>query len=61
VKANNARPSNSIIWKHIKRSYSLDACTCGGLYCSIEPLPMGFTLPHTRLAFNHLGHYPAKN
>jgi len=32
----------------------LDACTCGGLYCSVEPLPMGFTLPHTRLAFKRL-------
>ena len=33
---------------------SLDACTCGGLYCSTEPLPMGFILPRIRLAFNHL-------
>ena len=32
----------------------MDACTCGGLYCSTKPLPMGFTLPHTRLAFKHL-------
>jgi len=31
------------------QSDSLDACTCGGLYCSAEPLPMGFTLPCTRL------------
>ncbi|QCE14869.1 hypothetical protein DEO72_LG11g1875 [Vigna unguiculata] len=30
------------------RSDSLDACTYGGLYCSVEPLPMGFTLPRTR-------------
>ncbi|QCD83863.1 hypothetical protein DEO72_LG2g4211 [Vigna unguiculata] len=36
------------------RSDSLDACTRGGLYCSAEPLPMGFTLPHTRLAFKRL-------
>jgi len=39
---------------HIIRSNSLDACTCDGLYYSAEPLPMGFTLPHTRLAFKHL-------
>ena len=45
---------DSIILIHIKRSDSLDACTCGGLYYSAEPLPMGFTLPHTRLAFKHL-------
>jgi len=36
------------------QSDSLDACTCGGLYYSAEPLPMGFTLPRTRLAFKHL-------
>jgi len=36
------------------RSDSLDACTRGGLYCSAEPLPMGFTLPLTRLAFKRL-------
>jgi len=36
------------------QSDSLHACTCGGLYCSVEPLPMGFTLPRTRLAFKHL-------
>ena len=47
-------PYDSIIWIHILRSDSLDACTCGGLYCSAEPLPMGFTLPHTRLAFKRL-------
>ena len=47
-------PYDSIIWIHILRSDSLDACTCGGLYCSAEPLPMGFTLPHTRLAFTRL-------
>jgi len=45
---------DSIIRIHIIRSDSLDACTCGGLYCSAKPLPMGFTLPHTRLAFKHL-------
>jgi len=45
---------DSIIWIHILRSDSLDACTRGGLYYSAEPLLMGFTLPHTRLAFKHL-------
>jgi len=45
---------DSIIRINILGSDSLDACTCGGLYCSAEPLPMGFTLPHTRLAFKHL-------
>jgi len=45
---------DSIIRIHILRSDSLDACTCGGFYCSTEPLPMGFTLPHTRLAFKRL-------
>jgi len=45
---------DSIIRIYIIRSNSLDACTCGGLFCSTEPLSMGFTLPHTRLAFNHL-------
>jgi len=45
---------DSIIRIHILRSDSPDACTCGGLYCSAEPLPMGFTLPHTRLAFKRL-------
>jgi len=54
VKANNARPSNSVIRIHMKRSNSVDTCTCGGLYYSTEPLPMGFTLSCTRLAFNHL-------
>jgi len=39
VKANNARPSNLIIQIHIRRSDSLDACTCGDLYCSAESLP----------------------
>jgi len=47
-------PYDSIIRIHILRSDSLDACTCGGLYCFAEPLPMGFTLPHTRLAFKRL-------
>ena len=36
------------------KSNSLDAHTCGGLYCFADPLPMGFTLPRTRLAFKHL-------
>ena len=49
-----ARLYDSIIRIHILRSDSLDACTCGSLYCSAEPLPMGFTLPHTRLAFKRL-------
>jgi len=30
-------------------------CTCGGLYCSAKSLSMGFTLPHTRLVYDHLG------
>jgi len=54
VKANNARPSNSIIRINIKISKSLDACTCVGVYCSAEPLSMGFTLPRTRLVHDHL-------
>ena len=29
----------------------MDACTCGGLYCSTKSLPMCFTLPRTRLVF----------
>jgi len=45
---------DSIIRIHILRSDSLDTCTRGGLYCSAEPLPMGFTLPRTRLTFKHL-------
>jgi len=45
---------DSIIRINILGSDSLDACTCGGLYYSAEPLPMGFTLPHTRLAFKRL-------
>jgi len=45
---------DSIIRINILRSDSLNACTCGGLYCSVEPSPMGFTLPHTRLAFKRL-------
>jgi len=49
-----AGPYDSIIRIHILRSDSLDVCTRGGLYCSAEPLPMGFTLPHTRLTFKHL-------
>jgi len=49
-----ARHYDSIIRIHILRSDSLDACTRGGLYCSAEPLPMGFTLPLTRLAFKRL-------
>jgi len=43
-----------IIRINIIRSDSLDVCTCGGLYCSAEPLPMGFTLPYTRLTFKRL-------
>ena len=50
-----ARHYDSIIRINILRSDSLDVCTCGGLYCSAEPLPMGFTLPRTRLAFKRLG------
>ena len=49
-----AGPYDSIIRIHILRSDSLDVCTRGGLYCSAEPLPMGFTLPLTRLAFKRL-------
>jgi len=49
-----ARLYDSIFQIHILGSDSLDACICGGLYCSTEPLPMGFTLPHTRLAFKRL-------
>jgi len=41
-------------YNNIIRSDSLDVCTCGGLYCSAEPLPMGFTLPQTMLSFKHL-------
>jgi len=48
------RHCDSIIRINIIRSDSLDACTCGGLYCSTKPLSMSFTLPHTRLAFKHL-------
>ena len=44
---------DSIIRINILRSDSLDACTCGGLYYSAASLPMGFTLPHTRLTFKH--------
>ena len=56
VLAYSKRPSNSIIWIHVKRSDSLVACTCGGLYYSAESLLMDFTLPHTslRLVHNHL-------
>jgi len=52
--ANKQDTYDSIIRIHILRSDSLDTCTCGGLYCSAEPLPMGFTLPRTRLTFKHL-------
>jgi len=45
---------DSIIRINMLRSDSLEAYTCGGLYYSAEPLPMGFTLPHTRLAFKRL-------
>ena len=45
---------DSIIRIHILRSDSLDACTFCGLYCSAKSLPMGFTLPHTRLTFKYL-------
>ena len=55
VMLNNARPSNTVIQIHIMRSDSLDACTCGGLYCSAEPLPMSFILLRTRLVHDHLG------
>jgi len=54
---NNAISSDSIIRINIKRLDSLDVCTCGGLYCSTESLPMDFILPRTRLAFNHLGSF----
>jgi len=54
VTANNRRPSNLIIRIHVMKSNSLETCTCGGLYYSIEPLPKGFTLPHTRLVHDHL-------
>jgi len=51
--------NNKTLWLnyqiHIIRSNSLNVCTCGGLYYSAEPLPMGFTLPRTRLAHDHLG------
>ncbi|QCE11725.1 hypothetical protein DEO72_LG10g2961 [Vigna unguiculata] len=39
---------DSIIRINMLRSDSLEAYTCGGLYYSAEPLPMGVTLPHTR-------------
>ena len=45
---------DSIIRINILRSDSPNACTCGDLYCPAEPLPMGFTLPHIRLAFKRL-------
>ena len=45
---------DSIIQINILRSDSPDACTCGGLYYFAEPLPIGFTLPDTRLAFKRL-------
>ena len=51
---NQTRHYDSIIRIHILRSDSPDACARGGLYCSAEPLPMGFTLPLTRLAFKRL-------
>jgi len=54
VIATNKRPFNSIFRIHVMKSDSLVACTCGGLYCSTEPLPMSFTLPHTRLIHDHL-------
>ena len=50
----NRRLFNSIIQIHVMKSDSLETCTCGGLYCSTKPLPMGFTLPHTRLVHDHL-------
>jgi len=46
---------DSIIRIHIMRSDSLHACTCGGLHYSAKSLPMGLTLPRTRLAHDHLG------
>jgi len=33
---------------------SLETCTCDGWYYSIESLPMGYTIPHTRLIDYHL-------
>ena len=48
------RHSNSIIRIHVMKSESLGTCTCGGLYCSAQPLPMDFILPHTRLIHDHL-------
>ena len=36
------------------RSDTLVACICNGLYGSAEPLPIGFTIPHTRLVHDHL-------
>ena len=36
------------------KSDSLETCTYGGLYYSVKPLPMGFTLLHTRLIHDHL-------
>ena len=49
-----SKPSDSIIWIHIMISDSLDVYTCGGLYCSVKLLPMGFTLSHTMLVHYHL-------
>jgi len=54
--SNNARSSDSFIRINIKRSVLLDVCTCGDLYCSTEPLPMGFTLPRTRLVHGSLSY-----
>ena len=54
VIANTKRPSNSIIWIHVVKSDSLVACTCDGLYYSVESLSMDFILPHTRLVHDHL-------
>jgi len=55
VIANSTRPSNLIIWIHVMRLDSPVVCTYDGLYCSTEPMPMGFTLPYTRLVHDHLG------
>jgi len=36
-------------------SESLEICICGGLYCSVDSLPIGFTLPHISLIHHYLG------
>jgi len=54
VTISSRRLSNSIIRIHVMKTDSLETYTCGDLYCSAEPLPMSFTLPHTGLVHNHL-------